>query len=344
MRLRSLSLFVALVGCNLDDIDLLTPPHDSPDCASEGGAITLEVNPSFYVTPTSGTLRIAGTARHARGLTIRRVIVGGKEATSTSFNYSTWSADLSAEDIARVAASADAGSQAQVVIPIVAFDVCDPGAPRGTARFTTSVQAALVTRVRQLSLVRNPVSALPGFAPLDAEVQVELRSNLEAAGAEVGLTLDPGTAGARFANGTATATAALTPADNNTAMGRVALTARTAGVATISATAGPVSTQFAVRFVGPPTLVPGSQTVIPGQRVVVTALSEASIAACELTPANSTAFSVEGFDTSGQTTVNGTRAEFRFTRTTMAGPGMTVTCRDAFGQTARSVIEAGAAP
>jgi hypothetical protein len=345
--MRHATIIFALLSfssCDLSGIDL-SGPDDLPNCSSEGGTIEVVADQRLSVTPVTGSILVTGIARHPRGLTIQRLLVGSVPATNTSFNFATWSAELSAAALARLAASPDAGSPEAVVIPIVAFDVCDVGAPRGKATFTASVQAAPQTRVTRLRVVRVADGLRPeGTAPLTAPVVLELRANLEASGVSVRLELSPGTSGATFANGAAQTSVTLLPSDTDEAIARVAVTGREPGTAVITALAGAVAAGVPVRFVGPPRVFPATQSPIPGQRVVVTALSDGEVSQCELSPATSAAFTVTGFDASGVATVGRQTAEFEIVRTAATGPGLTVTCRDTFGQSSRATIAAGVTP
>lgn len=257
-RAISLSLCVLLfVSCEVVE---LQPPDDQPDCSANGGTIDLIPDQRLSVTPVAGTVLVTGTARHPRGLTIQRIFVGSVPATNTSFNFSTWSAELSAAALARLSAAPDAGTPDSVVIPIVAFDVCDVGMPRGVASLTATFQAAPQTRVRRLSVVRTADGLRPeGTAPLNTPVQLEVRANQEASGVSLRLELAAGTSGATFGTGLTQTTVALLASDTDEAVARVAVLGRSPGTAVVTGLAGAVAASVPIRFIGPPRILPGSQ-------------------------------------------------------------------------------------
>lgn len=337
-------LLVWLSGCGSTEAPF-GPPSDFANCSANGGQIAIAVNPRFSVTPTSGTVEISGTATHSRGLSIRRILVGGKTATSDSFNFATWHAQLSAEDIARVASSMSGMSGELVAIPVQAFDVCSPAIPRGEATFTTTVQAAVQTRVSRVSLEHHPEPGLTaGIAPIGRSLEIEATANVEASGVAAQLALSSGTSGATFSVGDSrTAMLTLLATDENKATGRFSIIGRAAGVAVVTITAGAVAQSLPVTFVGPPTLLPLQQTALPRQRVILNLIFGTATGTCEVSPSISRAFIIEGFNPDGTIAIADSHREFAFTRTLEDGPSLTVTCRDAFQQAGRATIVAGVA-
>lgn len=329
---------LALCGCG-SNLELPTV-QDSPNCDPTGGSIEIQTETRFGVVPTTGSIRVSGTARHPRGLTIRRILVGNVPATHSSFNFATWSAEISAEELARLSSLADGGVGETVAIPVVAYDVCDVGTPRGSATLNLQIQTAAQTRVRRLAVARVPDAQMPpGAAPLNAPVQLEVRTNLEASGVSVRASLDPGGSGATFADGSAQVTLTPTASETNDAVARFSLRGATAtGTAVVTLIAGNQATALAVRFVGPPAMLPESPSIAPGQTVRVNVISDGLLHECALSPASSTAFTVDGIPATGRVELKTARADFGFTATSMPGPSLTLECRDTFGQSARAAI------
>lgn len=327
-----------LAGCG-PSLELPTI-QDQPNCDATGGAIEIRPETRFGVVPTTGNIRVSGTARHPRGLTIRRILVGNVPATNSSFNFATWTAELSAEELARLSSQSDGGVGETVAIPIAAYDPCDVGNPRGNATLTLQLQSAAQTRVRRLALSRVPDAQVPqGTAPLNSPTQMEARTNLEATGVSIRATLDAGGTGATFADGSTQLVLTPTAAETGDAVARFALRgASTPGTVVITLTAGSQAAAAAVRFVGPPAMLPGTSSVAAGQTVRVNVISEGQLRECILSPASSTAFTVDGIPSTGTVTLTTARAEFGFTATTMPGPSLTLECRDTFGQFQRATI------
>lgn len=335
---RSALVTLALCGCG-SNLELSTV-QDSPNCDAIGGDIVIQAETRFGVVPTTGNIRVSGTARHPRGLTIRRILVGNVPATNGSFNFATWSAEISAEELARLSSLPDGGLGETVAIPVVAYDVCDVGTPRGSSTLNLQVQTAAQTRVRRITVARVPdAETPPGAAPLNTPVQLEVRTNLEASGVSVRATLDPGGSGATFADGSTQVTLTPTATETNDAIARFTLRGAPAtGTAVVTLIAGNQATAAAVRFVGPPAMLPRSSSIAPGQTVRVSVISEGLLRVCTLSPASSTAFTVDGIPATGMASPTTSRVEFGFTATAMTGPNLTLECRDTFGQFERATI------
>lgn len=102
-------------------------------------AVTLEpIGVSTFELGTESAV-VGGSATHRLGLTVRRVVVAGIDAESTSFNFGSWSATIPAATIEALVPE-NATFPVNVTLGVDAFEPCSSEASRGS--LTVRVEAA----------------------------------------------------------------------------------------------------------------------------------------------------------------------------------------------------------
>lgn len=321
MRDPLLSIALVLAACESD------PSAPACDVAGEvtGGVIA---GPTEQLVDAD--LRVRGVATHSEGRTIRRVLVAGIAATNDGFNFESWSVTLPIDTLAGLAR----GAGAAVTIEVAAIDACERRFELES--FTLNVDPTPGVRVTSLAIARAISSGLE-YIPASGAVPalLTITGNPDAAHAIVKLSASagsftgaPGDQVTLQGDGAAAATATVL----------YSASTPTSQAVLITATAKEQIAQTTVRVAGPPTLLPGSASLAPGQEVAVTVLTQGTVQACQASPAQGLSITSGGQDlmaTPGGVDVNGDQlVDIRVE----AAPSLTgavsstVSCRDPYGQ------------
>ena len=307
------------VGCDSDPAE--------PSCNVEG-TITGGVIAGPTDQLVDKNLLVRGVATHSEGLTIRRVLVAGIAATNDGFNFDNWSATIPIDTLAGMARTST-----PVTIHVAAVDACERTLE--IASFMVNVDPTPGVRLTSLvitSEISGGLDYIPGSGSVPAILTIT--GNADAAHAAVTLSAStgsftgaPGNQVTLQGDGTGPATATVL----------YAATTPTSQAVLITASAKGQLAQTAVRVAGPPTLLPGSATLAPGQGVAVSVATQGTIQACQATPARGLTITSGGdlMATPGGVDTNGdhlididVKADAAITSTTSS----TITCRDPYGQ------------
>lgn len=121
--------FLALSTTRCSDVDLLKHTTES---ACDGGSsttrVTLELLTPRATPSASGVVRIRGSAVHARGAAIHRILAAGVTAhqEETDNNFALWYADVPA-DVLQQSPEPDGGAtggERTVNVPVRVYDAC----------------------------------------------------------------------------------------------------------------------------------------------------------------------------------------------------------------------------
>jgi len=300
----------------------VTPPQ-APDCSTVG-AITGDATATLL---DDGSLNVRGTALHPDALAMRGVWVGEQPATPDGFNYSAWSASLSARELLALSDGTTA------VLEITTSDVC--------------VDRGLLTTLT-VDLPRDPPHldrlsvelALPGgrtYLPADgsASAAVDLRANPEAAGLIAHVS---------SAGGSAEATeGTLALGDDGDAHWVTTWSADTAGPAVLAATVGAELRSAAILVVGPPLFLAYTAEIGPGAAMQLQVdPGQGSFGACSAS--GELGVSSGGRDlkqTDGGADLDGDGLlDLSVTAALDSSPGQQalIACWDAYGQTAHATV------
>ena len=131
---------VAIAGCSEDlgqePIDTSCPELPTADLVFiESGAGTYQIG--------EASVSLRGTAEHTLGLAIRRITVAGIDATSESFNFAAWAADVPGEVIDGLLDD-DAALPTNVDLTVIAYEPCMGTAPGTITTATVRVEDAPV--------------------------------------------------------------------------------------------------------------------------------------------------------------------------------------------------------
>ena len=325
-----------LVGCE-------TPPVELVCEKDQGGIVEGQIIAGQTSEVVAAELTVRGVAAQTEGHVIRRVVVAGVAAKNDGFNFEQWSAVVPIGVLAGLPA---ASAPDRVEVAAVAFDGCEREFSLGAIE--VAVDRTPGVRVEQLALaVDFPGDEGTGgrFIPADgsASALVRIIGNPDARGAAVTLTTNVGTfEGVAAGNvvhlagdGTADATAT------------VFLTADRAQDAIVSAHAKTVtSPPLAIDVAGPPTPVPSTGTLGPGDTISVTVFTEGRVEACQATPAASLTVMSGTSNLMASPGASDTNGDGRVDITITADAALTsaaettISCRDRYGQASVGVFRA----
>jgi hypothetical protein len=314
---------VALFGC-LDT----SGPTTEVDCAALTGGVTGQVLQGPTEDAVEADVLVTGHLAHLDGLSIRYLTVAGVSATDDGFNYDSWSATV---PYATLVALADDTSS--VTVDVVAVDACD-------ATYTVSSFPVMVNLTPDVSITSLDVALeLPGSAsylPPDdiTPAIVKIVGDDDAAGAVVQLEATHG----RFVGGDGENAVVLTGSQGFGARATVLYYADTAGTILITATAEGLVEVATVAVAGPPTLVPPSAELGPGDKVDVAVFTDGAVTQCTASFTSDMTAVSGGVDLMTFAAANDSNADGRIDFTVSAETGLLdaqevrVTCEDLFGQ------------
>lgn len=207
-------------------------PPGPPDCAAASG-ITGEATATLL---NDGSLDVRGAALDADGLAVRGVWVADQPATLDGFNYSAWSASLSARNLLALSDGATA------TVHVTASDACVDQAQLTTLYVDLPRDPPHLDRLS----VELALPAGRDYLPADgsASAAVDLRANPEAAGLVAHLSSAGGSA--------ASTEGALALGDDGDAHWVTTWSADTGGPAVLAATVGAELRSAAILVAGPP--------------------------------------------------------------------------------------------
>lgn len=314
---RLLPILLLLVACE--------PPELEVDCASASPAdLSGSVTEGATDTAVDSVLTVAGGVEHARGLAVRRVSVGGLDATSEGFNFERFSAELTWSTLSDLAVDGVAG------VDVIAEDAC--GQLTTVASFDVPVSPVERGEVTRLDLDLDLGSDID-WLPADGTTQalLHLSANPEARGTAVDLDATVGTV--RGADGLR-----LAGDGSDDATASALFVSDTPGTVVLTATAGGELASRPLVVAGPPSLLPAFVDVSPGARTALVARSEGEVEACRAVADAGIAVTSGGVDlTRAEAALdeNGDgHPDIRVQADADAASGATavITCRDPFGQ------------
>ncbi|HEU4729893.1 MAG TPA: hypothetical protein VFT22_18480 [Kofleriaceae bacterium] len=313
-----LALFLA-AGCD--------PDPSAPDCTPEA-SVTGRVISGPTDQLVDKDLRVRGVAAHSRGLAIRRILVAGIAASNDGFNFDNWSATLPIDTLAGMARTAT-----PVTIGVSAIDACERTFALDS--FMVNVDPTPGVRVTELKIASQISSGLD-YIPANGSVPalLTITGNADAAHAVVTLSASTGTFTGAPGNQVTLEGDGSAPA---TATVLYAATTPSSEAVLITASAKGQLAQTSVRVAGPPTLIPGSATLAPGQDVAVTVQTQGTVQACQATPAQGITITSGGdlmaipggIDSNGDHLIDIT---ILAADPLTAAASSTITCRDPYGQ------------
>jgi hypothetical protein len=313
------AVVVLAAGCDSDP--------DKTDC-EVGGTITGGVISGPTDQLVDKDLRVRGVATHSEGRTIRRILVAGIAATNDGFNFDNWSATIPIDTLAGMATA-----NAPVTVKVTAIDACQRTFDLDS--FMVNVDATPGIRVTSLDLAVSIANGLD-YIPANGLVAalLTITANADAAHAIVTLAATPGTftgaSGGKVTlqgDGSASATATVL----------FSATTATSQAVLITAAAKNQVASTTIRVVGPPTLLPSSAELKPGEHASVTVVTQGKVQACQASPASGLSITSGGdlmmtpggVDSTGDQLIDIAVAA---DTPLAAAASSTVTCRDPYGQ------------
>jgi hypothetical protein len=287
-RIITAALLLATGGCNA--------PATSVDCDARASTrITGTIQSGPTSAAVSSDLLVKGTAKHADGLAIRSIEVGGVQAKNTGFNFDTWSATIPISALTSLVDTTLDGSaglkQGTAKVDATATDPCGSVS---IGSFTVTVDLAPAVQVIRLAVKVSP----PGdkkYLPADGATpaSVVITGNPQAAGAAVTVKATLGSFKGLDGNGQIF----LTGDGKKDATAQVLYYSSTAGQAVVTATAkGIVSDPIVVKVAGAPALLPSKATIKAGQTIQVSIVTDGEVTSCWSTASAGVKVSSGGVD------------------------------------------------
>lgn len=319
-----LTAFAALVGgCDPGEDALALACQelrgaDAPTTPAAAG-ITLTPTSGLKADPTATELVIGGVAEHEHDFAIRRIQVGGVDATSQAFNFSRWTAALKLDALRTLPRDAEG----RVTLAVSVTDACgtyvaDPlSIDMDVPRFTLAT--------------RYPHGA--DYIPDDGvtEAILTISADKSAAGSELRVSAEPPD-GLTFIGLTGDRATLVAVGDGAQAQVRVA--SKLAGDVTLQVRSTSALESATLKVAAPPRFVPGDLVLPPSAVRNVTVLSEGRLRECQAAGLPGLAVTLAGADiTKAPASDPGDGRAWVLTvaADAMIGEGTaTVTCRDTF--------------
>lgn len=323
MRRYTSFCLLLCMACACGDLSL-SPDQDLEEvCQDDSAAITVEATAGGGEA-VNQDLPVQGVASHADNIAIREILVAGIPARNDGFNFKSWSALVPLQTLKGLRVK----DSDTVPLPITARDACGKEA-------SASFEVRLGVPVQRLDMAAD----YPGdemFLPADGTTALALTitAEPEAAGAQVKLEATEGASFAGVVEGSVT----LSGDKKSPASASVLFTAKTEGLTVITASVDKATRILPVRVAGPPSLLPPSATLAPGQTITVTADSDGRVRDCQAAPAAGVSVTSGGrdlmatpaaVDESGDGNPD---IKIAAAKDVAGQVSVTVTCRDPFGQ------------
>ena len=330
--MRALSISVQLAAAGL--LALASCTEDEMDrsvCGTEDdGELEVAVNEPLPDARVNGEVVVRGTATHTQGLAVHSVLVGGRSATATSFNFETWEARVPADALPM---SADGRRE----ISVVATDTCG-------ATSTSSRVVELFVPATDLQ-ISEPEYPGPSFAPATKPVPVTLVATASplSRGAVLKVTPPKGWVLVGATDGLVTLGGDGTGAARATLMLTCSEEAEETDILIVQAGTLAPATR-ALRCAGPPRLSV-TEPLVPGESTRVDVLTDGDVAGCQAAPRENVSVTSGNANLMASTSVtdsNGDEApDIRITAAADAEPGtkVRILCWDSYLQTVTRDLE-----
>lgn len=318
------SLGAALLACN--------PPDTELQCPVGGDRVRGTAVASTLSTETGSVLRVQGTAEHQDGLSIQRIVVGDFEASPDegAYNFSRWTVEIPTFLIG------EAGSI--VKLEAAAVDACEN-------RSVFDTVEASVTPPRSVTALTVNIDYPGEETYLPATLAVPAAITVSATGDAHGVPVELAAEEASFLGAPgSTLTVKLEDAggDENAASATAYVTANAPGDLLVTASALGRLAKQTLRVAGPPTIFPGSGTLLAGGEYDLDVLTDGRLDGCEVFAPPSVVVAYDGSAIEGGTTFDLSRGEdielnVEVDADLAEETELRVTCRDAFGQSRSAV-------
>ncbi len=322
------------------------PAPSTLDCPTDG-PFTIESSrvqgTVVFTEPTEpltrgDSLDVRGTTLHDDDLAIREVLVGGVSATKSEFNFKSWNATLSYDDLIN---SSQLGDDGKVTVSVDAIDACGNRYPFG--QLVVDVDTTPNVAITSLELtVTYPEGKTSLPANGDAAAVITVTGMGRADTAVVSLDASAGRFQGVETGDNVTLNAVSAEAD---ASATALFYADADGDLVITATVDNIVATAIVVAAGAPTVAPGRATLTPGGSVELTVIGRGEVDYCQASSAEYLTVSHEGAAL-GAAPTNVTRSADGTYRLTVAADSnadeagaVTVTCVDTYGQFNESVID-----
>jgi len=299
-RLMSAVALITLGACdkcdNLDNFDVPSSEIDCADAANDDidvsvnqtrqgkDASTIELTSSQDL---GSDLHIHGTAHQLRDLAIRRLTVGGIEATTTKVNYATWDATIPFE------ALGEPEDGTSFALPVEASDACGTTASLSLVVHFEALVGSLAARLTSGALPasgsRSTILTISAdAASVGASVSVTAPQELLLGGLVDGQVLLQKTDVGASAQLTLSADETKSPT----------------GLYTIKVASHGLSDTTQVRILAAPKFFPDQETLAPGETLHVLVQKDGDkddggdIKACQATPSDGLTVTASGVDIS----------------------------------------------
>lgn len=303
-----------------------------PECGEDDDILTVDVVARDGGKPVTKELLVEGNAVHAEDMAIHSVTVLGRRATNVAFNFSEWSITLPFEALQEL----EEDASGMVALTTVVTDTCGNELTHGDTRVVVDPFAGVSATGLSLDVTYADGT---DFVPTEISQGATLTVSSDSTGAGAEVELEG--VGVLF-DGKTQHTVVL---DEN-AQRTVVVSAQQSGNLSILATseqapdAAPVV--VTLRAVGPPRLIPVSQSVAPGQpNEAVSVLADGTRPTCEANVAAGLGASIGGQDL-GTTPVDlgadDATIVIEVDPAAVEPSSMKITCVDDYGQSSSATI------
>lgn len=272
---------VLLSACDADEAAVNALEQDcdeiraAPADVSAAG-INFTVASGLTASTSASDLTLRGSAEHKHGLAIRRIQIAGVDAVSERFNFGQWSAKINLDSLGTMPHTADG----LVDLDVQITDTCGTYAGDPMKPLQVTLDVPDFTLMATYPKVPGGGDTAADYIPADNAVAAVLTISSDkaaAVGARIRVNAEPaeGVTLDGLAGGAVTLAAA-----TSGAAAEVRVRASTAGRVTIQARSASALKSVTLAVAGPPSFVPKTQSLQPGELRNVAVVSAGKLREC----------------------------------------------------------------
>ena len=315
---------------------------EAPDEMAAAG-ILFTVASGLNASASTADFTLQGTTEHLYGFAIRRLQIGGVDATSTGPNFSQWTVTLKLAALR----SRPYDAAGRVNLEVRATDACGSHAGEPLALVLDVPTFALAVAYPQVDEVEEMAEGETEYLPTDGKTAAVLKisaSDENAAGMRIRVGAQP--SDGVVLDGLFGDSVTLAAVDGG-AKAEVRVRATKGGQYTLQARSASALQSVTLVVAGPPTFVPMNLTVVPGDVREVVVLSDGRLRECwATTSVAGLAVTLDGSDlvkapAMSDADVHAWTVRIAADEMIDAGGAATIACRDSYLQTGTLEITVG---